>query len=152
MEAVKVLASRDEDEAALRWLSLVAGRRRLLGNAVQRQKFVEWFVAQPELRDIKMLLFHESIADAQLLAETLKTSGIAAAAHHSELERFSRARTLAAFGSGNLQAIVSPHTLDEGIDVPDASLAIIVAGTRVKRQSIQRAGRVSDAPQISSKP
>ncbi len=142
MEAVKTLASRDEDESALRWLSLVAERRRLLCNATQRHVFVEWFVAQPELRDKKMLLFHESIADAQLLADALKKRGIAAAAHHSELERFSRARTLAAFANGSIQAIVSPHTLDEGIDVPDASLAIIVAGTRVKRQNIQRVGRV----------
>lgn len=142
VEAVKVLAGRDEDELALRWLSLVAERRRLLCSAQQRHRFVEWLAVQPELQGIKMLVFHESIADSRDLADALARNGIPAVAHHSDLDRFKRAAALSRFAAGAVQAIVSPHTLDEGIDVPDAALAIIVAGSRVKRQSIQRAGRV----------
>jgi RNA polymerase primary sigma factor len=53
-----------------------------------------------------------------------------------------RAAALRRFGAGEIQALVAPRTLDEGVDVPEASLAVIVAGTRVKRQSVQRIGRV----------
>jgi RNA polymerase primary sigma factor len=37
---------------------------------------------------------------------------------------------------------VAPRTLDEGIDVPDADVGVIVAGSKQTRQRIQRAGRV----------
>jgi superfamily II DNA or RNA helicase len=142
VEAVKLLAGRDEDEHALRWLSLVAERRRLLCSAKQRHAFVAWLAARPEIAQTQMLIFHESIEDCELLAETLAKAGVPAKAHHSGLERFERAGALARFAAGEIRAIVSPHTLDEGIDVPDASLAVIVAGSRVKRQNIQRVGRI----------
>jgi RNA polymerase primary sigma factor len=38
--------------------------------------------------------------------------------------------------------VAAPRTLDEGIDVPDADFGVIVAGSSVLRQKIQRAGRV----------
>jgi superfamily II DNA or RNA helicase len=38
--------------------------------------------------------------------------------------------------------IVTSQVLDEGIDVPDASLAVILSGTGSSRQFIQRLGRV----------
>jgi superfamily II DNA or RNA helicase len=142
VEAVKILAGRDEGELARRWLALVAERRRLLCNAHRRHAFVEWLSGRPELRRTKLLVFHESIADCQRLADSLCNAGIIARAHHSELDRFKRASILAGFANGDVQAVISPHTLDEGIDVPDASLAVIAAGSRVRRQSIQRIGRI----------
>ena len=38
--------------------------------------------------------------------------------------------------------ISAPQVLDEGIDVPAADLAIILAASRSRRQMIQRMGRV----------
>jgi superfamily II DNA or RNA helicase len=49
---------------------------------------------------------------------------------------------LSKFKSGEYKAIVTSQVLDEGIDVPDASRAIVLSGTGSPRQHIQRLGRI----------
>ena len=46
------------------------------------------------------------------------------------------------FRSGMYRVIVTGQVLDEGIDVPDASVAFIISGTGSSREYIQRLGRV----------
>ena len=41
-----------------------------------------------------------------------------------------------------LDAVVAPRVLDEGIDVPDANLGIVMSASRTRRQMIQRMGRI----------
>jgi hypothetical protein len=41
-----------------------------------------------------------------------------------------------------ITVLVAPRTLDEGIDVPDAEVAVIAAGSTVSRRVVQRIGRV----------
>lgn len=59
-----------------------------------------------------------------------------------EISRAERARALEAFRKGEIRALVSARVLNEGIDVPDADVAIIVAGTHGKREHVQRVGRL----------
>jgi superfamily II DNA or RNA helicase len=59
-----------------------------------------------------------------------------------DIDRRERAAALAAFRSGELRALVSAQVLNEGIDVPDADVAIIVGGTRGRREHVQRVGRL----------
>ncbi|GEM_PF-568236 len=49
---------------------------------------------------------------------------------------------LEGFRKGKFKAIVSSQVLDEGIDVPDANVGIIVSGTGSSREFIQRLGRL----------
>lgn len=53
-----------------------------------------------------------------------------------------RGEVLAHFRAGTMRTVVSARVLNEGIDVPDARVAIIVAGTQGKREHVQRIGRV----------
>lgn len=46
------------------------------------------------------------------------------------------------FRSGVYNAIVTSKVLDEGIDVPEANVGIILSGTGSKREYIQRLGRI----------
>jgi superfamily II DNA or RNA helicase len=46
------------------------------------------------------------------------------------------------FRSGKYGAIVTSKVLDEGLDVPDAELGIIVSGTGSRREFVQRLGRL----------
>jgi len=46
------------------------------------------------------------------------------------------------FRTGKFKAIVCSQVLDEGIDVPDANVGIIVSGTGSSREFIQRLGRI----------
>ena len=41
-----------------------------------------------------------------------------------------------------MDAVASPRVLDEGVDVPNANLGIVVSASRTRRQMIQRMGRI----------
>lgn len=53
-----------------------------------------------------------------------------------------REDTLNGFKDNRYNAIVTSKVLDEGVDVPEAELGIIVSGTGSKREFIQRLGRL----------
>ena len=53
-----------------------------------------------------------------------------------------RREILDRFKSGAYRAVVTSKVLDEGIDVPDADVGIILSGTGSKRAFIQRLGRI----------
>jgi superfamily II DNA or RNA helicase len=53
-----------------------------------------------------------------------------------------RKAVLEAFRTGGFRVIVTSQVLDEGIDVPDASMAFIISGTGSSREYIQRLGRI----------
>ncbi len=53
-----------------------------------------------------------------------------------------RAEAVAAFREGRLRALVSAQVLNEGFDVPEADIAIIVAGRLGEREYLQRVGRL----------
>ena len=59
-----------------------------------------------------------------------------------EVSRRERERALDAFRCGGLRVLVSSRVLNEGIDVPDADVAIIVGGTQGQREHVQRIGRL----------
>ncbi|MEP6654803.1 MAG: DEAD/DEAH box helicase family protein [Myxococcales bacterium] len=50
--------------------------------------------------------------------------------------------TIRRFREGHLRALVSAQVLNEGFDVPDAEIAIIVAGRFGEREYVQRVGRL----------
>lgn len=56
--------------------------------------------------------------------------------------RKERREILRRFRRGDYQVIVTSQVLDEGVDVPDASVGIILSGTGSKREYIQRLGRL----------
>jgi superfamily II DNA or RNA helicase len=53
-----------------------------------------------------------------------------------------RHEALSGFKEGRYNALVTSKVLDEGVDVPDAELGIIVSGTGSSREYIQRLGRL----------
>jgi superfamily II DNA or RNA helicase len=59
-----------------------------------------------------------------------------------DIGRRERDEAIAAFRSGVLRVLVSARVLNEGFDVPDADVAIIVGGTLGEREHVQRVGRV----------
>ena len=53
-----------------------------------------------------------------------------------------RHETLTRFKEGEYKTLVASHVLNEGVDVPAASVAIILSGTGSAREYVQRLGRV----------
>ncbi|MFX0069264.1 MAG: DEAD/DEAH box helicase family protein [Candidatus Hodarchaeota archaeon] len=56
--------------------------------------------------------------------------------------REERREILEKFKAGKYKAIVTSQVLDEGVDVPDASIGFILSGTGSSREYIQRLGRI----------
>ena len=59
-----------------------------------------------------------------------------------DIGRRERDLALARFRAGELRALVSAQVLNEGLDVPDAEVGIVVGGRMGAREHVQRVGRV----------
>lgn len=90
----------------------------------------------------RAIIFHESIDAANILFKTLISRQHRAAVYHSGLGAALRQDNLRMFRSGEVDVLVTCRALDEGINVPDARVAVIAASTAATRQRIQRLGRV----------
>ena len=53
-----------------------------------------------------------------------------------------RAAALDGFRSGRFRVLVTGRVLNEGVDVPDANVAIVLSGTGTRREYVQRLGRI----------
>ena len=53
-----------------------------------------------------------------------------------------RSAWLAAFNQGQVKAVVTSKVLNEGVNIPDASVAIVLSGSGSTREHIQRLGRI----------
>jgi superfamily II DNA or RNA helicase len=56
--------------------------------------------------------------------------------------REERRDILANFGNSNYKVVVTSQVLDEGVDVPDASVGLVLGGTGSTREYVQRLGRL----------
>lgn len=91
----------------------------------------------------RALVFHETIGAArQTHAYLVHRAHVPTALDHSELNGDVRTMAVESFRKGGVQVLVAVRALDEGVDVPDASVAVVAAGSRSRRQRIQRMGRV----------
>ncbi|MEV1328531.1 helicase-related protein [Micromonospora costi] len=88
------------------------------------------------------LVFGETKRSAERAAAVLRANGVPAMELTSGMDSRERKQRLAALKEGRAKVLAAPRLLDEGIDVPQADVGVIMAGTRSKRQMIQRMGRV----------
>ena len=90
----------------------------------------------------RTLLFTDTVDQAEAAARTLVAAGRSAETVHGELSSERRRIRLALFRRGDLEVLVAPRVLDEGVDVPAADVAVVLAAFRTRRQMVQRLGRV----------
>ncbi len=53
-----------------------------------------------------------------------------------------RKRLLAAFAEGDLSVLLTSRVLNEGVDVPDANIGVVLSGSGSVREHVQRLGRI----------
>lgn len=128
--------------AARAFLSAMRGRRDVAAQAEAKLAAVRAIGPQLAAEGTRTLVFTDTVEQAEQAAIALRACGVAAEEIHGDLPGDKRRIRLAQFRNGNLQAVVAPRVLDEGVDVPDAELAIVLAAFRTRRQMIQRLGRV----------
>lgn len=128
--------------AARAFLSALRGRRDVAAQAEAKLAAVRAVGPQLAAEGTRTLVFTDTVEQAEQAAVALRACGVPAEEIHGDLPGDTRRIRLAQFRNGNLQAVVAPRVLDEGVDVPDAELAIVLAAFRTRRQMIQRLGRV----------
>jgi superfamily II DNA or RNA helicase len=90
----------------------------------------------------RALVFTQTKHSAESAAGKLQAAGVLAQAFTSDLKQDERRRLLEQFHSGRVPVLCAPRVLDEGVDVPEADVGVIVASSRSRRQMIQRMGRI----------
>jgi len=145
LEAVARLARRgddDEDAAVARaYLRAMQDRRRLLAETPAKTDLLVALAPALAAAD-RTIVFTQSIAAAERASSVLGALGLRSEAVHSALAPDRRRSVLSRFASGDLDVVAAPQVLDEGVDVPAADLAVVLAASRSRRQMIQRMGRV----------
>jgi len=53
-----------------------------------------------------------------------------------------RSQILSRFADGTYGAVVTSKVLNEGVDVPDANVAVVLSGSGSVREHVQRLGRI----------
>nr|WP_274387417.1 helicase-related protein [Salsipaludibacter albus] len=122
------------------WLVQLRARRDAAAQAAG--KLTVAAAVAPTLHERKTLVFCDTVDQAEQVATVMRAAGPLAETIHGGLSSERRRIRMAQFRNGNLPVVVAPRVLDEGVDVPDADVAIVLAAFRSRRQMVQRLGRV----------
>jgi len=96
-----------------------------------------------EKTGVRLLSFTETEVAAQAAAEALSVEpNFVVELFSGSLSKSRRSELLQAFREAKIAGLVGPKLLDEGIDLPEADLGIVLAKTSSSVQLIQRLGRV----------
>ncbi len=144
-EALRRLAG-DPDprtaQAAIQYMHTIYARKSLVCLASSRIPCACDLIAGLGL-DEKILVFGERIEQAETLYLLLQESYPGRVGRcHSKAGTLASKNALERFRVGDIRILITCRSLDEGVDVPDASIGIVLSGTSMPRQRIQRLGRI----------
>lgn len=122
-------------EAGRRALVARARAQSLAGLTAAKSRVLSVILARHD-RD-RILVFTRDNATAYALSRAHLVPAITC-----DVRRREREETLAAFARGDVRVLVSARVLDEGLDIPEASVAVIVGASGSERQHVQRVGRI----------
>lgn len=146
MSTVQALASRKLDRSpivfmARKYLEAVVKRQRVLTNAKNKMKVLEG-IAPVIAESQGTLVFSQTVDSSTQAAQLLQRRGIETKAVSSESKPQERRGAMQLFANGVAKVLCAPRILDEGIDVPDSDLAVVLSGSKQPRQTVQRLGRI----------
>ncbi|MDY7104018.1 MAG: DEAD/DEAH box helicase [Actinomycetota bacterium] len=141
--AVSHLAEHDggaDGRAARDYLDVFSARRQIVAQSSAKYELLGQLA--PAIRDAEgALLFTETVRGANHAVNRLDPFVDIEPITGSTARR-ERKEILGDLRGRRLDAIAAPRVLDEGIDVPDADLGVVISASRTRRQMIQRMGRI----------
>ena len=155
-------AIRFGDDTAKQTMNAITQRKKIVQQSYSKTEGAFRLVLKEAEAGKKIMVFCEFIQSADDLFELIEQHNALAAAdsdlieqvtsvesvqipvgkYHSKMKKKERDQMIQDFATGGIQVMISCKCLDEGLDVPAADVAIVMAGSSVKRQMIQRIGRV----------
>lgn len=101
--------------------------------------FTKW---QEYCQDRRTICFTASVAQAYTTADYFKSHGVSAEAVDGSTPKKVRDNILGRFRTGAIQVVVNCQVWTEGVDVPEASAALMVCPTKSDLAYVQKLGRV----------
>ena len=123
------------DPRARRALLAKQAAREIMMNADRKIDRLETILDRH--RDDRVIVFTAHTDLVYRLSERFLLPAITAETSASE-----RRETLERFRDGTYSRIVAANVLDEGVDVPDANVAVVLSGSGSEREFTQRLGRI----------
>ena len=117
--------------------ALLAARRRREIQAGAMRKGVTLENLLRKHWDDKCIIFTKSVEEVYALSQRFLVPGIT-----YETPARERREILDRFREGRYRAVIASDVLNEGVDVPDANVAVILAGSASHREYVQRLGRI----------
>jgi RNA polymerase primary sigma factor len=143
LAAVAHLAERDagaDGRAARDYLDAFSKRRQIVAQSTGKYELLGSLA--PTIKDAEgALVFTETVRAANHAINRLDPL-VAVELITGSTPRGQRREILGDLRVRTLDAVAAPRVLDEGIDVPDANLGVVMSASRTRRQMIQRMGRI----------
>ncbi len=135
---------------ALGVIKAIANRKEIIFRTEAKLKeTVEIIKRHP---DNKIIIFDERVAVLQRLESHLCAERIPNRSYHSGLSKKIKEMGMSDFKSGKVNIMLTAKCFDEGIDIPQVDMGIIVNGNSTQRQFIQRLGRILRLGENNKKP
>ncbi len=125
------------DERAIKALEIHSEMVKILSMSESKLEKVKEIVERELSEGKKIIIFAHYVTLAERIADVLGAYLLT-----GELEETRRRSILDQFRRAESGVLVVTTVGDEGLDIPDASVGILVAGTGSRRQFIQRLGRL----------
>lgn len=140
IDKIKELAKK-KNRVALKLVGLWSKQAGILYEAKNKLPLVKEIVAMEN--NSKIIVFNERIKFTNKIYEELKKdSNLNLFLIHSKLPKTEIQKRLDKFREVKKGVLIAPKLIDEGYDVPDAAVAIVVSFSKSTRQMIQRDGRI----------
>jgi len=139
--ALKTFNEDAEEKRRLeRQLKIYVNQRRMLLSRLEAKKEAVYNISLRH-SDKRMLVFSESIDSIEGLKKYLLEKGVKAETYHSGKPEDVRDSIFKRWGV-DFNVLLSCRALDEGIDVPECGVAVMIASGTSVRQLVQRKGRI----------
>lgn len=122
---------------AVQFIRNVNKRKSMLYNLTSKLKMGKKLVKK--FSDRKIISFSQTQQFAERLCEYTEGHSVA---YHSDMSKSEKEKAMNLFRNGDKNVLSTAKALDQGADLPDLSMALILAATSKPLQSIQRMGRV----------
>jgi superfamily II DNA or RNA helicase len=138
--AVKCSNDMEQKSMAMSIVRAIQHRKSIVGNSINKLNTTISLIKKHKNK--KILVFCEYIKTADYIIKELKKDKIKAGKFHSKMKFAEKQELFVKFKNNEISTMITVKSLDEGTNIPDCDMAIIVSGSSVKRQIVQRIGRV----------
>jgi superfamily II DNA or RNA helicase len=138
--ALRIVDDAGERARLERQLKKYINRRRMLLSRLEAKREAVYNIALRHPNE-RILIFSESIESIETLKKYLLERGVRAETYHSNKPEHVRDLIFRRWGL-DFNVLLSCRALDEGIDVPECGIAVMIASGMSVRQLVQRKGRI----------